>query len=1110
VRRVFHFTRFLALGLGTFVAAVRAEPMAFNLPVQAADVALLALSRQAHIEVLFSFDDLHRQTATVVVGRFEPAEALQRLLRGTGYAAQATSPGKFAVTRVGKPTTSIGGRLLAPDGTGARGVRVELPAAHLWRSTDENGEFFFPSVPPGVYELVASASGVQTLQLTDLNATADAPLVIPPHRLQTGAEPERLAPFVVEGTADRPGWLVSHPATFPPRTAVGNLDLARTEHDAIPFIILDREHIRRSGVVNLNEFLQRELIESDATSRPPEQDGSLSSFVVGSSNLGLRGFEDADETIILINGRRLPEVYTSGSDPTSIGRPRMPDVNFIPLSLVQQVEVLPISASSLYNGNPVGGVINIVLRPGVDANSTEVTATYNNATRGFDAPQSSLSLLHSESLLGGALRLRLNASTTQSMPATESELGFHQRNATVPTSLAASIFRATPNLHSADLSPLFGPGSSPVTSVAPGADGSGGLATFANRQGVRDLNFFKSPGGMAASVDSTDYPYGRQQQRNVYFASVVYDVTPWLQLGLDGTYASTVVHRGYDVLATDLSIAADSPLNPFKQDVVVSLNETARNLGQNYGEARLQFSSLVLGALVKLPGAWRLSLDAQYAHNVTKYRGLYAADSTRWQQLVDTGVYNPLRDTQAFGPPAAFYDHVLIYRGARGSFVTLGDYETLDAAFRATNEALRLPTGDATLNLGGDYRRSHLAAYHEEYRYGDGSLAYDPTDWGDRVLQRYSVFGELRAPIVPARWLPSPLRKIDADLAVRYIGANSSKESYIAPTLGLKADFAEGFSFRGSVTTSSRYPTPQLNRQVFAPPTGEVVIPYTEQIDDPLRPGEKYSVNVNQALNPGLLPESAITQAAGFLFQRGKVHRVRATFDFIDTHKTNEELFLGSQSLVELEKLFPDRVTRAPLAPGDTHSAGVVTSVLTGTTNLAWRHSQNWNASADYAWSECRGGTLEFYGRLLYYELYKRQILPSSLPVDELSHPDGAAGSNLLRYRANFGAGWSNRDFGFGIDGRYFSPRVLPVPEREAQGHDRIRPAWQFDTYLESDVGRWLPWDQSRHGLRAQLRVNNVFGDRFPKYVNESSGAGVQPYGDWRGRTYSLSLTANF
>jgi hypothetical protein len=42
------------------------------------------------------------------------------------------------------------------------------------------------------------------------------------------------------------------------------------------------------------------------------------------------------------------------------------------------------------------------------------------------------------------------------------------------------------------------------------------------------------------------------------------------------------------------------------------------------------------------------------------------------------------------------------------------------------------------------------------------------------------------------------------------------------------------------------------------------------------------------------------------------------------------------------------------------------------------------------------------------------------------------------------------------------------------------------------------------------VRINNLFGAHLPKYANDPSGAGVQPYGDWRGRTYSLSLTATF
>jgi hypothetical protein len=116
----------------------------------------------------------------------------------------------------------------------------------------------------------------------------------------------------------------------------------------------------------------------------------------------------------------------------------------------------------------------------------------------------------------------------------------------------------------------------------------------------------------------------------------------------------------------------------------------------------------------------------------------------------------------------------------------------------------------------------------------------------------------------------------------------------------------------------------------------------------------------------------------------------------------------------------------------------------------------------------------------------------------------------LLEYRANFGVSWSDRDHGFGLDGHYYHSRVLPAAEWAGQGQDRIRPFWQFDAFVQSDLTRWLPWKCTRFGLRGQLRVNNVFGADFPKYTNDSSGAGVQPYGDWRGRVYSVTLTATY
>jgi hypothetical protein len=303
---------------------------------------------------------------------------------------------------------------------------------------------------------------------------------------------------------------------------------------------------------------------------------------------------------------------------------------------------------------------------------------------------------------------------------------------------------------------------------------------------------------------------------------VTYDVFPRLQIGLDATYVRTVANRGLDVLTDDLILRGSSPFNPFKQDVLVSLNETTPALGQDYSEARIEFSSLVLGFLLKLPADWRLSLDGQYGHSLTKYRGIVSADTVRWQQLVDDGKYNPLRDTQVFGPPKDFYDQVLVYRGGRDQFATMGDYDTLDLASRVTNENLPLPTGRGIFNLGGDYRRNHLGAFTDEQRYGDGTFALDPANYASRTLRRYSAFTELQTPVVPVRWLPSFIRKLDSDIAVRYVASDLANEANTSPTFGLKVDFVHGFSLRGSFTSTDRFPVPNLSRVELAPPVGFV------------------------------------------------------------------------------------------------------------------------------------------------------------------------------------------------------------------------------------------------------------------------------------------------
>ena len=71
----------------------------------------MAFCRQAKAELLFSFDELHQARSVAVSGRYEPEDALGRLLEGTGFSAVQKGAGRFVVTPIDN-RGSIKGRLL--------------------------------------------------------------------------------------------------------------------------------------------------------------------------------------------------------------------------------------------------------------------------------------------------------------------------------------------------------------------------------------------------------------------------------------------------------------------------------------------------------------------------------------------------------------------------------------------------------------------------------------------------------------------------------------------------------------------------------------------------------------------------------------------------------------------------------------------------------------------------------------------------------------------------------------------------------------------------------------------------------------------------------------
>jgi outer membrane receptor protein involved in Fe transport len=97
------------------------------------------------------------------------------------------------------------------------------------------------------------------------------------------------------------------------------------------------------------------------------QNVTVSNGATGTATLDLRGL-GSTRTLVLIDGRRMP--YGS---PALGGQ--APDINQIPTSMVERVDVLTGGASAVYGSDAVAGVVNFIMKK--DFEGVEISSQYN-------------------------------------------------------------------------------------------------------------------------------------------------------------------------------------------------------------------------------------------------------------------------------------------------------------------------------------------------------------------------------------------------------------------------------------------------------------------------------------------------------------------------------------------------------------------------------------------------------------------------------------------------------------------------------------------------------------------------------------------------------------
>jgi outer membrane receptor protein involved in Fe transport len=151
------------------------------------------------------------------------------------------------------------------------------------------------------------------------------------------------------------------------RVEITGSRIARRETESeSPVNVITAQEIRMTGATQSIEVV------SQLPSVSVDQDSAQSNGATGTATVQLRGL-DADRTLVLMNGRRMPA-----------GNPNYfpTDLNFIPTSLIQRVEVLTGGASAVYGSDAVAGVVNFIMNDRVEGIQIDYNLSGYNHSQG--------------------------------------------------------------------------------------------------------------------------------------------------------------------------------------------------------------------------------------------------------------------------------------------------------------------------------------------------------------------------------------------------------------------------------------------------------------------------------------------------------------------------------------------------------------------------------------------------------------------------------------------------------------------------------------------------------------------------------------------------------
>ncbi len=528
----------------------------------------------------------------------------------------------------------------------------------------------------------------------------------------------------------------------------------------VPVLILNKADIERSGKATVSDLL-RELPMANLGNFSESTAGGNTS-APGTAGVSLRGL-GTNTTLVLLNGRRIAN-YGFAQNNTAA----FVDLNSIPISAIERVEILKDGASAIYGSDAIAGVVNIILRK--DFKGIEASSTFGKSSAGDGQEQR-------YTLTGGFGDLAKDRFNVMGM------LDFYKRD---PIWAGDRSFSANANYTSAGGLDLRSPTGNPGRwrlSAAP--------VPVALRSS--DVVFPTCPAdqrGLSAGQPTCFFNFQPfvyllpPSERKGAFVRSTFDFNSNVSAFLEASYNKNETTNQLAPTPGTVTLPIGHNSNPYPFAVSISYRFT--DVGPRIYQ-QISDTKRVVGGFKGAGYGWDWETGYNWSRNNADSLNTNFISQTAFDALAAANVYNFLNPS--VNSPS-------LVNGLRASPFRLSQSKLDAFDARASRELMQLPAGPLGIAVGAEHRKESIvdtpdALSAQFLIVGSGGTSSK----GDRSLT--SAYAELSVPVV---------KNIEAQVAVR-TDSYSDFGRATKPKLALSWKPANNVLVRGSYAEGFRAPS---------------------------------------------------------------------------------------------------------------------------------------------------------------------------------------------------------------------------------------------------------------------------------------------------------------